>query len=123
MLVSISGSCAFPRDCSFFKSYKQPNEFTEGKSTYFFLFFLDSNQSSFGERSRFDVISLVGCILPFKGITLIIMYCIVQVLKVLSASPSAYSANPKADLSSPLALIGYSISLVSVVHVWLFNKF
>lgn len=38
------------------------------------------------------------------------------VLKVLSASPSAYSANPKADLSSPPALIGSSISLVSVVQ-------
>jgi oligosaccharyltransferase complex subunit beta len=42
---------------------------------------------------------------------------------VLSASPSAYSANPKADLSSPPALIGSSISLVSVVQVYLFNKF
>eukprot|EP01018_Ginkgo_biloba_P031921 Gb_28463 [translate_table: standard] len=38
------------------------------------------------------------------------------VLKVLSASPSAYSANPSADLSSPPALIGSSISLVSVVQ-------
>uniref|UniRef100_A0A0C9RWI6 Dolichyl-diphosphooligosaccharide--protein glycosyltransferase 48 kDa subunit n=1 Tax=Wollemia nobilis TaxID=56998 RepID=A0A0C9RWI6_9CONI len=38
------------------------------------------------------------------------------VLKVLSASPSAYSANPKAEISNPPALIGSSISLVSVVQ-------
>ncbi|XP_057814963.2 dolichyl-diphosphooligosaccharide--protein glycosyltransferase 48 kDa subunit [Cryptomeria japonica] len=38
------------------------------------------------------------------------------VLKILSASPSAYSANPKAELSSPPVLIGSSISLVSVVQ-------
>ncbi|XP_031267046.1 dolichyl-diphosphooligosaccharide--protein glycosyltransferase 48 kDa subunit isoform X2 [Pistacia vera] len=38
------------------------------------------------------------------------------VLKVLSASPSAYSANPKSKLSSSPALTGSSISLVSVVQ-------
>uniref|UniRef100_A0A7N0T4N4 Dolichyl-diphosphooligosaccharide--protein glycosyltransferase 48 kDa subunit n=1 Tax=Kalanchoe fedtschenkoi TaxID=63787 RepID=A0A7N0T4N4_KALFE len=38
------------------------------------------------------------------------------VLKVLSASPSAYSANPIAKLSSPPSLYGSSISLVSVVQ-------
>ena len=118
-----SSSCSFSRDCSFFKSCKHPGEFTGGTFTYFFLLFLASNQSSFGERSRFDVISIVGCILTFKGIMIMIMYCIVQVLKVLSASPSAYSANPKVNLSSPLALIGSSISLVSRVQVWLFNNF
>ncbi|PSS29406.1 Dolichyl-diphosphooligosaccharide--protein like [Actinidia chinensis var. chinensis] len=37
-------------------------------------------------------------------------------LKVLSASPSAYSANPKAKLSNPPSLIGSAISLVSVVQ-------
>ncbi|KAI3700784.1 hypothetical protein L2E82_45422 [Cichorium intybus] len=36
------------------------------------------------------------------------------VLKVLSASPSAYSANPKSKLSSPPSFSGSSISLVSV---------
>ncbi|KAH7661742.1 Dolichyl-diphosphooligosaccharide--protein glycotransferase protein [Dioscorea alata] len=38
------------------------------------------------------------------------------VLKVLSASPSAYSANPKTKLSSPPSLTGSAISLVSVVQ-------
>ncbi|KAL4180493.1 hypothetical protein AMTRI_Chr13g125540 [Amborella trichopoda] len=38
------------------------------------------------------------------------------VLKVLSASPCAYSANPKTKLSSPPSLIGSAISLVSVVQ-------
>ncbi|KAJ0011321.1 hypothetical protein Pint_34579 [Pistacia integerrima] len=38
------------------------------------------------------------------------------VLKVLSASPSAYSANPKSKLSSSPVLTGSSISLVSVVQ-------
>ncbi|KAF7840919.1 dolichyl-diphosphooligosaccharide--protein glycosyltransferase 48 kDa subunit [Senna tora] len=38
------------------------------------------------------------------------------VLKVLSASPSAYSANPKSKLTSPPSLTGSSISLVSVVQ-------
>lgn len=38
------------------------------------------------------------------------------VLKVLSASPSAYSANPKAKLSNPPSLTGSAISLVSVVQ-------
>ena len=40
-----------------------------------------------------------------------------QVLKVLSASPSAYSANPKTKLSSPPSLTGSAISLVSVMQV------
>lgn len=38
------------------------------------------------------------------------------VLKLLSASPSAYSANPKNKLSSSPSLTGSSISLVSVVQ-------
>lgn len=38
------------------------------------------------------------------------------VLKALSASPSAYSANPKTKLSSPPSLTGAAISLVSVVQ-------
>ncbi|KAJ4966917.1 hypothetical protein NE237_018766 [Protea cynaroides] len=38
------------------------------------------------------------------------------VLKVLSASPSAYSANPKSKLSAPPSLTGSAISLVSVVQ-------
>ncbi|KAK8558719.1 hypothetical protein V6N13_098359 [Hibiscus sabdariffa] len=38
------------------------------------------------------------------------------VLKVLSASPSAYSANPKSRLSTPPSLTGSAISLVSVVQ-------
>ncbi|XP_038711687.1 dolichyl-diphosphooligosaccharide--protein glycosyltransferase 48 kDa subunit-like isoform X2 [Tripterygium wilfordii] len=38
------------------------------------------------------------------------------VLKVLSASPSAYSANPKSKLSSPPSLTGTAISLVSIVQ-------
>ncbi|GFY89675.1 dolichyl-diphosphooligosaccharide-protein glycosyltransferase 48kDa subunit family protein [Actinidia rufa] len=40
----------------------------------------------------------------------------IEGLKVLSASPSAYSANPKAKLSNPPSLIGSAISLVSVVQ-------
>ncbi|OMO63425.1 Dolichyl-diphosphooligosaccharide--protein glycosyltransferase subunit WBP1 [Corchorus olitorius] len=38
------------------------------------------------------------------------------VLKVLSASPAAYSANPKSKLSTPPSLTGSAISLVSVVQ-------
>ncbi|OVA18652.1 Dolichyl-diphosphooligosaccharide--protein glycosyltransferase subunit WBP1 [Macleaya cordata] len=38
------------------------------------------------------------------------------VLKVLSASPSAYSANPEIKLSSPPSLTGSAISLVSVAQ-------
>ncbi|CAL0329224.1 unnamed protein product [Lupinus luteus] len=38
------------------------------------------------------------------------------VLKVLSASPSAYSANPKSKLTSPPSLTGSTISLVSVIQ-------
>lgn len=38
------------------------------------------------------------------------------VLKVLAASPSAYSANPKSKLSNPPSLTGSAISLVSVVQ-------
>ncbi|XP_057964207.1 dolichyl-diphosphooligosaccharide--protein glycosyltransferase 48 kDa subunit isoform X2 [Malania oleifera] len=38
------------------------------------------------------------------------------VLKVLSASPSAYSANPKSKLSDPPSLTGSAISLVSIVQ-------
>ncbi|RLM85929.1 dolichyl-diphosphooligosaccharide--protein glycosyltransferase 48 kDa subunit [Panicum miliaceum] len=38
------------------------------------------------------------------------------VLKVLSASPSAYSANPKTKLASPPSVTGSAISLVSVMQ-------
>nr|CAD1818626.1 unnamed protein product [Ananas comosus var. bracteatus] len=38
------------------------------------------------------------------------------VLKVLSASPSAYLANPKTKLSSPPSLTGSAISLVSIMQ-------
>ncbi|KAL2328933.1 hypothetical protein Fmac_022360 [Flemingia macrophylla] len=38
------------------------------------------------------------------------------VLKVLSASPSAFSANPKSKVTSPPSLTGSSISLVSVIQ-------
>ncbi|KAL9296439.1 hypothetical protein ACSQ67_022335 [Phaseolus vulgaris] len=38
------------------------------------------------------------------------------VLKALSASPSAFSANPKSKLTSPPSLTGSSISLVSVIQ-------
>lgn len=38
------------------------------------------------------------------------------VLKALSASPAAYSANPKSKLSNPPSLTGSAISLVSVVQ-------
>ncbi|CAL9148618.1 unnamed protein product [Musa hybrid cultivar] len=38
------------------------------------------------------------------------------VLKVLSASPAAYSANPSAKLSRPSSLTGSAISLVSIVQ-------
>ncbi|KAF5938307.1 hypothetical protein HYC85_025813 [Camellia sinensis] len=37
-------------------------------------------------------------------------------MKVLGASPSAYSANPKSKLSNPPSLTGSAISLVSVVQ-------
>ncbi|KAF6168273.1 hypothetical protein GIB67_014508 [Kingdonia uniflora] len=40
----------------------------------------------------------------------------ITVLEVLSASPSAYSSNPKSKLSSPPSLTGSAISLVSVVQ-------
>ncbi|CAD5191514.1 unnamed protein product [Musa acuminata subsp. malaccensis] len=39
------------------------------------------------------------------------------VLKVLSASPAAYSANPSAKLSRPSSLTGSATSLVSIVQV------
>nr|KYP66054.1 Dolichyl-diphosphooligosaccharide--protein glycosyltransferase 48 kDa subunit [Cajanus cajan] len=38
------------------------------------------------------------------------------VLKVLSASPSAFSANPKSKVTTPPSLTGSSISLVSVIQ-------
>ncbi|XP_059433890.1 dolichyl-diphosphooligosaccharide--protein glycosyltransferase 48 kDa subunit [Corylus avellana] len=38
------------------------------------------------------------------------------VLKVLSASPSAYSANPKTKLANPPSLTGSAISLVSILQ-------
>ncbi|KAJ4829368.1 Dolichyl-diphosphooligosaccharide--protein glycosyltransferase 48 kDa subunit [Turnera subulata] len=52
----------------------------------------------------------------FKGIGHSLNAANSLVLKVLSASPSAYSANPSTKLSSPPTLTGSSISLVSVVQ-------
>ncbi|XVF67392.1 hypothetical protein PTKIN_Ptkin10aG0117100 [Pterospermum kingtungense] len=52
----------------------------------------------------------------FKGIGHSLNPANSLVLKVLSASPSAYSANPKSKLSTPPSLTGSSISLVSVVQ-------
>lgn len=52
----------------------------------------------------------------FKGIGHSINPANNLVLKVLSASPAAYSANPKSKLSSPPTLTGSAISLVSVVQ-------
>ncbi|PIN02319.1 Oligosaccharyltransferase, beta subunit [Handroanthus impetiginosus] len=52
----------------------------------------------------------------FKGIGHSINPANNLVLKVLSASPAAYSANPKSKLSNPPALTGSAISLVSVVQ-------
>ncbi|KAL9394056.1 hypothetical protein Peur_013341 [Populus x canadensis] len=52
----------------------------------------------------------------FKGIAHSLNAANTLVLKVLSASPLAYSANPSSKLSSPPSLTGASISLVSVVQ-------
>ncbi|XP_011025713.1 PREDICTED: dolichyl-diphosphooligosaccharide--protein glycosyltransferase 48 kDa subunit-like [Populus euphratica] len=52
----------------------------------------------------------------FKGIAHSVNAANTLVLKVLSASPSAYSANPSSKLSSPPSLTGSSISLVSVIQ-------
>lgn len=52
----------------------------------------------------------------FKGVGHSVNPANSLVWKVLSASPSAYSANPKSKLSSPPSLYGSSISLVSVVQ-------
>ncbi|KAL0365485.1 UNVERIFIED_CONTAM: Dolichyl-diphosphooligosaccharide--protein glycosyltransferase subunit [Sesamum angustifolium] len=52
----------------------------------------------------------------FKGIGHSINPANNLVLKVLSASPAAYSANPNSKLSSPPTLTGSAISLVSVVQ-------
>ncbi|KNA15821.1 hypothetical protein SOVF_094730 [Spinacia oleracea] len=54
--------------------------------------------------------------LLFRGIAHSVNAASSLVLKVLSASPAAYSANPSSKLSSPPALTGTSISLVSVVQ-------
>ncbi|GMI65976.1 DEFECTIVE GLYCOSYLATION [Hibiscus trionum] len=52
----------------------------------------------------------------FKGIAHSVNAANSLVLKVLSASPSAYSANPESKLLSPPLLTGSAISLVSVVQ-------
>ncbi|ONH96735.1 hypothetical protein PRUPE_7G148700 [Prunus persica] len=52
----------------------------------------------------------------FKGIAHSLSASNSLVLKVLSASPSAYSANPNAKLSYPPSLTGSAISLVSVLQ-------
>ncbi|KAA8547312.1 hypothetical protein F0562_003824 [Nyssa sinensis] len=52
----------------------------------------------------------------FKGIGHSLNPANSLVLKVLSASPSAYSANPNSKLANPPSLTGSAISLVSVVQ-------
>ncbi|CAN1344167.1 Dolichyl-diphosphooligosaccharide--protein glycosyltransferase 48 kDa subunit [Linum perenne] len=52
----------------------------------------------------------------FKGIAHSLNAANTLALKVLSASSSAYSANPNSKLSSPPSLSGSTISLVSVVQ-------
>ncbi|KAL2905614.1 Dolichyl-diphosphooligosaccharide--protein glycosyltransferase 48 kDa subunit [Bienertia sinuspersici] len=52
----------------------------------------------------------------FRGIGHSVNAASSLVLKVLSASPAAYSANPNSKLSKPPVLTGTSISLVSVVQ-------
>ncbi|KAJ4745642.1 Dolichyl-diphosphooligosaccharide--protein glycosyltransferase 48 kDa subunit [Rhynchospora pubera] len=52
----------------------------------------------------------------FRGIGHSVNPANTLVLKALTASPSAYSANPKTKLSSPPSLTGSSISLVSVMQ-------
>ncbi|KAJ3670198.1 hypothetical protein LUZ60_010522 [Juncus effusus] len=52
----------------------------------------------------------------FRGIGHSINPANTLVLKALTASPSAYSANPKAKLTGPPSLTGSSISLVSVMQ-------
>ncbi|KAJ4715045.1 Dolichyl-diphosphooligosaccharide--protein glycosyltransferase 48 kDa subunit [Melia azedarach] len=52
----------------------------------------------------------------FKGIAHSLNAANSLVLKVLSASPSAYSANPISKLSNPPSLTGSAISLVSVLQ-------
>lgn len=52
----------------------------------------------------------------FKGIGHSVNPANSLVLKVLSASPSAYSASPKSKLSTPPTLTGSAISLVSIVQ-------
>ncbi|CAN1224902.1 Dolichyl-diphosphooligosaccharide--protein glycosyltransferase 48 kDa subunit, partial [Linum perenne] len=49
-------------------------------------------------------------------VNIVLVHVIDKALKVLSASQSAYSANPAAKLSSPPSLTGSAISLVSVVQ-------
>ncbi|OAY29485.1 dolichyl-diphosphooligosaccharide--protein glycosyltransferase 48 kDa subunit [Manihot esculenta] len=52
----------------------------------------------------------------FQGIGHTLNPASTLVLKVLSASPSSYSANPKSKLSNPPSLTGSAISLVSAVQ-------
>ncbi|EEF37224.1 dolichyl-diphosphooligosaccharide--protein glycosyltransferase, putative [Ricinus communis] len=52
----------------------------------------------------------------FKGIAHSVNPANGLVLKVLSASPSAYSANPNSKLSSPPSVAGSAISLVSLMQ-------
>ena len=54
---------------------------------------------------------------PFSFLFFFSNLYIPQVVKVLSASPSAYSANPKTKLSKAPSLTGSAISFVSVVQV------
>ncbi|KAJ9152877.1 hypothetical protein P3X46_026387 [Hevea brasiliensis] len=52
----------------------------------------------------------------FQGIAHTLNPANTLVTKVLSASPSSYSANPKTKLSNPPSLTGTAISLVSIVQ-------
>ncbi|KAH8498349.1 hypothetical protein H0E87_017313 [Populus deltoides] len=55
----------------------------------------------------------------FEGVAHTVNAANSLVLKVISASPAACSANPKSAMSSPPELTGSAISLVSVVHIGL----
>ncbi|KAK6946206.1 Dolichyl-diphosphooligosaccharide--protein glycosyltransferase 48kDa subunit [Dillenia turbinata] len=58
----------------------------------------------------------IGAPVLFQGIGHSLNPANSLVLKVLSASPAAYSANPKSKLTQPPSLTGSAISLVSVVQ-------
>ncbi|CAK7339518.1 unnamed protein product [Dovyalis caffra] len=82
---------------------------TEGDHTLIAADDFIESDVMFGERK-------IEAPVLFKGIAHSLNSANSLVLKVLSASPSAYSANPSSKLSSPPSLTGSSISLVSVVQ-------